>query len=265
MERWRLIRSSPLRGGMNMAVDDVLLDEVASGRSAPVLRLYRWNSPTLTLGYGQRVEGRVDTATCRELGIEVVRRPTGGRAVLHDREATYAVISPERTTVFPGGVIGNYRVIAGVLESVVQSFGLAPEFAPVRGKGGGEGTNCFLAPSACELLLQGRKMTGSAQRRSAGAFLQHGSIPVEMDLERLHRVLSPGVPHPSQGIQELASRIGWLNRWLPEPVTIRQVEERLIAAFACCLGIAFTEEDLSSAEWGRARLLAKETYTNLAE
>src|SRR5512137_1406754 len=90
---WRLIRSGALPGAMNMALDDALLHAVADGASPPILRLYRWRPATLTVGYAQSLDAGVDLEACRAAGVEVIRRPTGGRAVLHDREVTYAVIA----------------------------------------------------------------------------------------------------------------------------------------------------------------------------
>ena len=130
---WRLIRSPALPGAMNMAFDEALLESVAAGRSGPVLRLYRWDPPAVSLGYGQSLQ-RVNLPACRELGLDVVRRLTGGRAVLHHREVTYAVIAPERTAFFPGGVLDNYRVIAGVLLQALQTLGLTAEIVGRAGR-----------------------------------------------------------------------------------------------------------------------------------
>lgn len=262
---WRLIRSDFLSGAENMAVDEALLEAVAQGGAGPVLRLYRWEPPTVTLGYFQRGPDVVNLDACRDLGLAVVRRCTGGRAVLHDREVTYAVVSPERSGVFPGGILENYKVIAGVLRRTLESFGLPAEMAPGRSHGaGGEGVQqsaCFTAPSSYELVHQGCKVTGSAQKRCGSAFLQHGSIPVEMDLERLFLALDTR-RHigAAAGGRLLGRSIGWMNRWLESPVTVSDVEDRLVAACAEAWGIQFVESGLSAAEQERAAVLLKEKY-----
>jgi lipoate-protein ligase A len=266
---WRLIRSDFRGGAENMAVDEALLEAVAQGRSGPVLRLYRWAPPAVTLGYSQRGAEVVNLEACRDLGLDVVRRSTGGRAVLHDGEVTYAVVSPQRSRVFPGGILENYKAIAGALLRTFEFFGLAAEMAPGRSHGaGGEGVQqsaCFTAPSSHELVYRGCKVTGSAQKRQGSAFLQHGSIPVEMDLERLFFALDTR-RHTSAaaGVRLLGRSIGWMNRWLERAVTVSEVEDRLVAAFAELWGIRYIESGLSAAEEGRATVLLKEKYADPA-
>ena len=260
-EKWRLIRSGPLPGALNMALDEALLQAVAGGRSRPVLRLYRWQPSALTLGYSQPAAA-VEWQACRRLGVEVVRRPTGGRAVLHDRECTYAVIAPAAGAPFPGGIAASYREIAGALRLALAALGLPAELAPGRRRGGQPGI-CFVAPATSELVYRGCKVTGSAQKRQGQAFLQHGSIPVDLDLERLWQLLDPGgrTP-PREGAAQLALSVGWLNRWLQPAVTISQVEEALPVAFAESFGVQFEEDAVSADEWAAAQALAEEKYGN---
>jgi lipoate-protein ligase A len=266
-QQWRLIRSGPLSGACNMALDESLLESVAAGRSLPVLRLYGWAPPTVTLGYFQRAESTVNLEACCRLGIDVVRRITGGRAVLHHREVTYAVISPERSPLFPGGILENYRVIARMLQQTLDSFGLATTLAPGRSRGssgsGAQQSACFTAPATYELLHAGCKVTGSAQKRQGDAFLQHGSIPVELDPECLFRVLDTEqrISPPAGGLL-LAQSVGWLNRWLPQPVTIAKVEERLLASIARDWDVWLVEDEPAAAEQERAAQLAAEKYGN---
>jgi lipoyl(octanoyl) transferase len=257
---WRLIRSESLSGAMNMALDEALFESVGAGNSLPTLRLYRWHPAALSLGYGQKTED-VDMTACRSCGLDIVRRITGGRAVLHDREVTYAVIVPAKDPLFPGGILDNYRVIALVLRETLAEFGIRTDLEPGRsGNSRARHSACFTAPSSWELVHQGRKMAGSAQKRNDRAFLQHGSIPLEMDLPRMQRILGPA---GSSGMRLLEKKIGWLNRYLEEPVSIEAVEERLVAVFARVLGISFRKENPSPAEWSRALVLEKEKYGNL--
>lgn len=244
-----------------MALDQVFLEEVETGRSAPVLRLYRWSPVALSLGYFQPVR-EADLVACRGLGIDVVRRPTGGRAVLHDREATYAVIAPA-DDLFGAGVMGSYKGIAMALRRSLHSLGLRAELAEGRrhGLAGGASANCFAAPAMAELVFQGCKVAGNAQKRTGAAFLQHGSIPIDMDLERLGRILRPDdLPHAEEDAGQLAAKVGWLNRWLVPPVTIMAVEEALIAGFAAELGLDFRADEPTAAEWDRAHFLAAAKY-----
>jgi lipoate-protein ligase A len=265
---WRLIHSGTLNGALNMALDQALLEAVAAGLSPPVLRLYRWSPPTVTLGYAPRGPEVVTLAACREPGFAHVPRVTGGRAVLHHREVTYAVISPERSELFPGGIVANYRVIAGVLQATLESFGLATDLSSGRSHSAGKGTGvqssaCFTAPAVAELVHRGCKVTGSAQKRQGGVFLQHGSIPVDLDLEQLFYALDTrGEWSKAEGARLLARKVGWINRWRATPVTVVEVETRLAGTFADRLGIRFESSEPNPAEWLRTCELAAQRYDN---
>jgi len=263
--RWRLVRTGPLPGALNMALDEVLLQEVVAGRSLPVLRLYRWRPEAVSLGYFQRNEV-VNRPFCRSSGIDVVRRLTGGRAVLHGEEVTYAVIAGDGDC-FPSRVEESYRKIAEVLRATLRSLGIEAELAPARREGCERAlpAACFEAAAGYELLCRGQKIAGSAQKRRGGFFLQHGSIPLELDPHRLFQVLNPQPAEPillEAGAGRLGERVGWLNRYLSRPLSITEVEERLMDAFAAGLGGALHEEPVRAEEWTLAETLAKERYDN---
>lgn len=256
--RWRLIRSGHLSGAMNMAIDDALLHSVACGASPPVLRLYRWRPATLTLGYAQLPGTAVDLNACATAGIDVVRRPTGGRAVLHDREVTYAVIAP-CSEPFGTSVAHCYRTIAGVLQNALRSLGLAAELVPGQQRGQQGRAVCFTAPAQHELLIGGCKVAGCAQKRRGAAFLQHGSLPLDIDLGLLQRLM-PVAPGEEAGERQAA--IGWLNRFASRPLTVDEVEEALVAAFRHDLGIEFAVSELNDLEKHAAADLHDQYYAD---
>jgi len=260
--KWRLICSGPLKGSLNMALDEALLEEVAAGRSEAVLRIYRWFPAAVSLGYGQRGKGAVNLEACRALGLDVVRRMTGGRAVLHHREVTYSVIAPESSSLFPGGILENYKVIAQVLQKTLASFGIPATLASGRRRGSGNlESACFTAPASYELVYRGCKMTGSAQRRQGSAFLQHGSIPVDLDLSHLYQALNTKVGAcVAEGTRRLGEKVGWMNRWLPLPVTVEAVERRLLEVFADQWRLGLREVAPSDTEMARALALQAEKY-----
>jgi lipoate-protein ligase A len=248
-----------MSGAMNMALDDALLQSVSAGSSPPILRLYRWKPATLTLGYAQRVNAGIDLGACRRAGVDVVRRPTGGRAVLHDQEVTYAIISPVGHP-FGMTVSENYRVIAGILMAVLRHFDLPAELVPGRSRGGQGKAVCFTAPAQHELLIKGCKVAGCAQKRRGSTFLQHGSIPVELDLDLLNCLL-PG--EPGRGNDERLQTIGWLNRFSARQLCRDEVESRLADCFASSLGLRLEEGEPTPDEVSLAQGLYESRYGNL--
>lgn len=169
---WRILRDPPGEGAWNMAVDEAL---ARTGREDEgVLRIYRWARPTLSLGRNQPAVDRYDPLALGSRGVDVVRRPTGGREVLHDRELTYAVSVP---LAHPGDLRRTYRLVNEALVAALRSIGVpaglaAPE-GPMPGPGAGD---CFRSPAPGEVEVQQRKLVGSAQVRIGRRILQHGSL-----------------------------------------------------------------------------------------
>lgn len=197
-----------------MAVDEALLDRARPG-DPPVLRLYRWTPGAVSLGRAQRRAATVDPARLRDaMGLELVRRPTGGLAVLHEREVTYAVVAgPDAAgAAFRGGVEATYRSIARALAAGLARLGLEvdplecalPGAAP--SPRGADGASCFDRRTPSEIAWRGRKLVGSAQRRRRGAFLQHGSLPLALDPARLAAAL--GEPVRADAFVDLAAALG---------------------------------------------------------
>lgn len=192
---WRFVRSEPLPGPLNMALDEVLATSCARGEGPPTLRLYTWDPPTVSVGYAQALEGEVDLEACRRLGFGVVRRMTGGRAVVHQHELTYAIAFPEGL-LGPGGIQEDYRRISQGLIAGLRRLGVAADLSRGSvGRGAVSGV-CFLSSSRFELSVAGRKLVGSAQRRLRGAVLQHGSLLLDLDRVAWEAAL-PALRHPT--------------------------------------------------------------------
>lgn len=188
-----MLLSPPADGASNMALDEALL--LRAGRTgATIYRVYGWSRPTVSLGRNQRARGCYDLDLARSLGIEFVRRPTGGRAILHHSEITYAVAGP----VSGFGSLGeSYRRINRLLLEALRTLGVHAHEATAAGRAPGPGvTPCFEVPVAGELVAGGRKLVGSAQVRDGDAFLQHGSILVDDDQHLLNELLHDGETSP---------------------------------------------------------------------
>src|ERR1700722_2596323 len=229
MVRWKLILDGAIDGVRNMAIDSEMLDEVdASVDARTIVRFYSWVRPTLSLGRNQKVEAAADCEYCRSRGIDIVHRPTGGRAVLHDDELTYSVASND-ASCFGDTIYGNYKRVSEALQTGFHYLGVAADLAPDTKKAAvmedGGDPPCFVSPSRYELMVDGRKIAGSAQRRLRRSFLQHGSMPLTVDREslahatRLHDV--PLLERERAGIAEL----------LPVRPTFEEMTNAFVRAF----------------------------------
>jgi lipoate-protein ligase A len=234
---WKLIVDGPLDGTTNMSVDDGLLGAVdRSSEPLTIVRLYQWRRPTVSLGRNQKVETAVDTEFCRAHDIDIVHRPTGGRAVLHDDELTYAVASND-TVRFGEGVYANYRRIAEALADALRGVGVPAMLVPeTRHASRPDGLDppCFLSSSRYELTVDGRKVAGSAQRRLRRGFLQHGSIPLTCDREKLARVTRMTDSAP------LYTEMAGVNEFLDTPLSSAALVEALAQSFERRFEIRFS-------------------------
>lgn len=193
----RLMKSPPRDAVTNMALDHAMLVSAAESGET-LLRLYSWDRPSVSFGRNQRCEGIYSGARCDEAGIAAVRRPTGGRALLHAREVTYAVAAPNTAV---STLRGGYEAINTLLLDALTALGVpATRATPAKRTPSPGLAPCFETPSAGELVVGQQKLVGSAQRREAAAFLQHGSILLDDDqgfLQSLALVPLPVVPPPA--------------------------------------------------------------------
>jgi len=262
-DTWRLLVDAPAAGPWNMAVDEVLLDGVARGGTAPTLRFYQWSPACLSLGYFQSYDV-VDLDGCAALGVDVVRRPTGGRAILHDRELTYSVALPASVLGHDGGVLPSYYRLSLALQDGLRRLGVPATLAPESAARGPivHGPVCFDRPSAHEILLEGRKLVGSAQMRRGGGILQHGSILIEPRVDKLTKCLR--LPHNSAASTspDGSARIEDGVAGLAEVglTQTAQIAAAIAQAFAARFGVSLVEAPLRPDELAAARALAGAKY-----
>jgi lipoyl(octanoyl) transferase len=236
MITWRYLDSPPGAASTNMAVDEALLARAQQGEKTPVLRFYTWNPPALSLGRFQDAEKSVDTGECARLGIDVVRRITGGRAVLHNKELTYSIVSPSDNPLFSSDVLGTYRIIAAGLVAGLHLLGIPAEIVSRSGKYAGmvekksKDPACFSSPSWYEIVVGNKKIIGSAQRRVRGGVLQHGSILLDYDPVLESSIL------PRANTESIT----WINKEVGRDVDIEKVKDAIRRGFQNKLGICFT-------------------------
>lgn len=239
-------------GARNMAVDEALM---ASARAGQVLlRFYRWSPPCLSLGRNQRGRDRFDRAAAGELGVDVVRRPTGGRSVYHHREVTYAVAAPSDLW---GSLRDSYRLLNRALLRGLAELGVeATEAGPGGRAPAPTARSCFRDPLPGEIVVEGRKLVGSAQWRNRGALLQHGSVLLRAEQRVAERLRTPAASGERPGRTSGGPADAGLEELLgrrPEP---RAVAAALRRGFAETLGAPVREGAMTPEEEERAAGLA---------
>ncbi|WP_176583471.1 lipoate--protein ligase family protein [Priestia megaterium] len=265
--KWRFIDSNNRSPYYNMALDEALLEWHSKGEIPPTIRFYGWNPPTLSIGYFQKAEKEINFDKVKELGLGFVRRPTGGRGVLHDEELTYSVIVSEEYPNMPKTVTEAYRVISEGLLEGFRSLGLEAYFAIPRSE---EEKNslknprssvCFDAPSWYELVVEGRKIAGSAQTRQKGVILQHGSILLEIDEDKLFSVFNYLNDRVKERMQRaFRSKAVAINAIAGRKISIEEAKEAFYKGFASALDIDLEPYTLSEEEEAYVEELARTKY-----
>lgn len=182
MQKWRLLDCGRADAYTNMARDEALLLVQAQDKDAhPTLRFYCWKPAAISLGYAQKIEEAVDLSACKKAGIDIVRRNTGGRAVFHNYELTYSLVVKADNPLFSSNIRESYATIGRGLLAGLQKLGINAQLSKRNFAGINKSSLCYLAPSWYEIVVGGKKLVGSAQRRVKGIILQHGSIPLRVE------------------------------------------------------------------------------------
>lgn len=261
---WRLLSDPPAEGAWNMAVDEAILEAVEKKQSPPTLRLYAWKPACLSLGRSQPV-AEADLPALQSRGWQIVRRPTGGRAILHTDELTYALIAPADNPLVAGGVLESYQRIAQALIRTLTQLQVPVEIAQAHKPDKNAPPVCFEVPSSYEITVNGKKLIGSAQARRPEAVLQHGSLPLYGDLTRITLTLAfANEETRQQAAQRLQQKATTLEAALGRRVSWQTAAESLISAFAQSFDLSFEAGQLTPAETQRARALVQEKYANPA-
>ena len=265
---WRLIiDEEPRSGAANMAMDQALAEAAAAGDAPPTLRFYRWHPPAVSLGRHQPI-GDVDADVVQQLGYEIVRRPTGGRAILHTDELTYAVTAAADEPRVSGSLMDAYLRLSNALLSGLQRVGLNADKAAGDVRAGPNvSAACFEVPSAYEITAHGRKLIGSAQSRRAGYVLQHGSLPLVGDIGRLIDVLALPADERARLRAELVGRATTLAEAMgveenDPSLDFKHVAQAIIQGFGELLNLTFKPAQPSATELRRTAELIREHYAN---
>ena len=275
----RVLSTPGCSAAYNMAVDEVLLDacrqdagrrdacrQDAGRRDAEMmaLRIYSWRPPAVSIGYRQQVDDEIDPGQCERYGIELVRRITGGRAVLHDQELSYSLVAPESHPALGGrsGVI--LRAVSEALVETLKHFGIPAELAMEGHCGAGSNDDvCFTATGRYEITAGGRKLAGSAQRRSRGVVLQHGSLLLGPGHRRLPLLLPARDPERRETIARLLNdRTVSVAEMIPDLPSFEEWTDRLSRSMLDRLNVEGRTDVLNAEERRMAESLVRTRYAN---
>ena len=262
---WRLLRTPPAKGAWNMAIDEAILEFAGRGEVPPTLRLYAWSPACLSLGYAQPISD-VNLGGLQNQGWDIVRRPTGGRAILHTDELTYSICGRKSEPQLAGSVLESYQRLSLFLLEALHLLGIdanaSKEITQLDSEDKGNPV-CFEVPSNYEITVNGKKLIGSAQARRNSGVLQHGSLPLSGDLTRiieaLHYSEDSNRELAREGLMDHATTVlrvlGYEGDWWIASYAFE-------AAFRNVLNVDLQSTDLSAAEGSRAVELYNEKYNN---
>ncbi|MHB0886686.1 MAG: lipoate--protein ligase family protein [Bacillota bacterium] len=269
---WRLIRSEPADAARNMAVDEAIMTAHGRGLVPPTLRFYTWQPAAVSVGYFQSLEREIDVEACRRAGIGIVRRPTGGRAVLHDDELTYSITIAE--SILPGSILETYRYLSRGLLAGFGLIGLRADLTNPPSRGGepaaagvapaphGSSAACFDAPSWYELTSGGKKIVGSAQTRKNGIILQHGAIILHLDLDKLIGTLRFPSDRVRDRVREtLVGKAGGIDEAAGRRIAPAELAEAMASGFTKELGLILVPGELTPEEQRLADELERTKYS----
>ncbi len=267
MGNWRKIITETSDGFYNMAVDEAIMIAHREGKVPPTLRFYTWQPPALSLGYFQKLQEEIDIEKCEEMGVDIVRRLTGGRAILHDRELTYSININESLDILSGSVVESYKQVSRGLVSGLQKLNIAAELKPLeknKKAPQGKSSACFDAPSWYEVVVEGKKLIGSAQTRKKGTILQHGSIPFSYNSQQIFQLFNFSSEKRREKMRRFYSlKATAINQCCEKEISIQELAEALTEGLAKNLDIKFEKTDgLTSYEQKLAQELKEDKYSS---
>ncbi|NLX48218.1 MAG: lipoate--protein ligase family protein [Euryarchaeota archaeon] len=239
-KRWRVLRYEEGNAAFNMALDEAIADAVAFRVAGPTMRFYGWRPAAVSIGRFQKLEEVVDLEGCQRLGVDIVRRSTGGGAVFHDQEVTYSVICPD--DMMPADINEAYREIGGWIVNALKFLGIEATFEPIN-----------------DVLVDGKKISGSAQSRRKGIFVQHGTILYDIDHAKMFSVLKvPQDKLDAHSIGEPVERVTSVRE--QKKVPWEYVAAAMTNAFI--MNREWYAGDITTDELTRANIIAKGRYGN---
>ena len=252
-EQWRLLQTGFNTAFSNMAIDKAILVANSEGKVPPTVRFYGWMPRAISLGYFQSVAEEIDVKACKQLGVDYVRRITGGGAVFHDKELTYSIVIPESHPAVPKNILKSYGRICNALLHGLQHLGIQGTYAPIN-----------------DILVDGKKISGNAQTRKINTVLQHGTILLDVDVDTMFFLLKvPNEKIKDKLIKDVKQRVTSIEHLVGKRIHFEEVAEALKKGFEeefrielvpgnltkeeKTLAVQFEKECFSTTQWNHRR------------
>jgi len=244
-EQWRLLKTNFSTAFTNMAVDRAVLVASSEGKVSPTVRFYGWEPSAISIGYFQSLEEEVDLDTCRKLGVDYVRRITGGGAVFHEEELTYSIVIPETHPQIPKNILKSYGRICGAVMKGLDNLGIESRYVPIN-----------------DIITGGKKISGNAQTRKAKIVLQHGTVLTDVDVDKMFSVLKvPNEKIKDKLIADVKQRVTSIKHVLGKEIRFEDVSEAMKIGFEEEFNVDLIEEPLSEEEKELTRKFEKECFS----
>ena len=249
MIKFRLLQTGHNTAAFNMALDEVLINRIKNGTSLPSLRFYGWKPAAVSIGYFQSLEAEVDDKKCEELGMDIVRRQTGGGAVFHDQEITYSIHIPMSLGLVPQKVLESYEKICQGIVLGLAKINLEAKFVPLN-----------------DIIVGGQKISGNAQTRKQGIILQHGTILKAVDVDKMFDILKvPDEKMKGKLISDIKQRVTSIDLHSDAKFSFQNIVDILISGFAQAFSdVEFFEDSLTDEEKAEIETLASQKYSTKA-
>ena len=244
-EKWRLLKTENNTAAANMAIDRAVLVANSEGKVPPTVRFFTWKPPAISIGYFQSLEEEVDLDVCEKLGVDYVRRMTGGGAVFHDEELTYSIVIPESHSQIPKNIIESYARICGGLMKGLKHLGIESKYAPIN-----------------DIVTDGKKISGNAQTRKVKTVLQHGTILIDVDVDKMFSLLKvPNEKIKDKLIADVKQRVTSVKQILGEDIRFNEAAEAMKIGFEEEFNVELVEGTLTKEEIGLTKKFERECFS----
>lgn len=246
-EQWRLLLTDFNSASRNMAIDRAVLVENSKGNVLPTVRFFRWDPPAISIGYFQSLQEEVDLDTCNRLGVDHVRRITGGGAVFHENELTYSIVIPESHRQIPDNIMKSYGRICGAIIKGLRHVDMHSKYVPIN-----------------DIIVDGKKISGSAQTRKLKTVLQHGTVLIDVDVDKMFSLLKvPNEKIKDKLIMDVKQRVTSIKHVLGEELDFYQLADSIKKGFEEEFNVNLVEDSLTDREVDLTKKFENEFFSTI--